>query len=214
MTERSITIARHPFIIVISGPSGVGKSTIVERLLERCDDISRSVSMTTREPRAGERDGEDYFFVTEREFAQRRDAGELLEWATVHGNLYGTPGRYVDERIGSGHRVLLEIDVQGGMKVKEKRPDAVLVFLLPPGLEELERRLLGRGTDDEAVVRRRLKNARWELGFYDAYDYLVVNEAIAPCVDDVLCIVRSESLRRGSCRVTIAGTGPGPSETT
>jgi guanylate kinase len=214
MTDGSITIARRPFIIVVSGPSGVGKSTIVERLLERCDDISPSVSMTTREPRPGEREGVDYFFVTQSEFARRRDAGELLEWATVHGNLYGTPGRHVDERIGYGQRVLLEIDVQGGMTVKEKRPDAVLVFLLPPSLEELERRLRGRGTDDEAVVRRRLKNARWELGFYDTYDYLVVNDEIGPCVDDALCIIRSESLRHGRSRVTIAGSVPGSPETT
>ncbi len=203
MTERSIAIARQSFIIVISGPSGVGKSSIVERLLERCDDISLSVSMTTREPREGERDGESYFFVTESEFTRRRDAGELLEWAAVHGNLYGTPGRHVDEQIEANCRVLLEIDVQGGMTVKEKRPDAVLVFLLPPSLEELERRLRGRGTDDEAVVRRRLKNARWELGFYNTYDYLVVNEEIAPCVDDVLCIIRSESLRRDNSSLTI-----------
>jgi guanylate kinase len=214
MGDGSIAITRRPFIIVVSGPSGVGKSTIVERVLERCDDISLSVSMTTRGPREGERNGVNYFFVTESEFARRRDAGELLEWATVHGNLYGTPSRYVDEQIDAGRRVLLEIDVQGGMSVKKRRSGAVLVFLLPPSLEELERRLRGRGTDDEAVVRRRLTGARWELGFYDAYDYLVVNNEIEPCVHDVLGIIRSESLRRESCSVAIDAPDAGSSETT
>lgn len=203
MGKDSITVSRRPLIIVVSGPSGVGKSTIVEQVLERRDDISLSISITTREPRAGERDGADYFFVTEGEFARRRDTGELLEWATVHGNLYGTPSTYVDEQLGAGRTVLLEIDVQGGMSVKKKRSGAVLVFLLPPGLEELEARLRGRGTDDEAVVRRRLKNARWELGFYDAYDYIVVNEEISSCVDDVLDIIRSESLRRDNSTLAI-----------
>lgn len=203
MAERSITIVRHPFIIVVSGPSGVGKSTIVKRVLEHRSDIRPSVSMTTRDPRGDERDGVDYYFLSEDDFIRKRDEGKLLEWAPVHGHLYGTPAGYVDEQLGKGRNVLLEIDVQGGLTVKEKRPGAVLVFLLPPSLEELERRLRGRGTDDEEAVRRRLENARGELAYYDRYDYLVLNEDVPPCAEDVLNIIRAVSLEREKCIVTI-----------
>jgi guanylate kinase len=209
VAERSITIARHPFIIVISGPSGVGKSTIVKRVLDHHGETRPSVSMTTRAPRGDERDGVDYYFVSENDFIRKRDAGELLECAAVHGHLYGTPAGYVDEQLGNGRNVLLEIDVQGGLIVKKKRPGAALVFLLPPSLEELERRLRGRGTDDEEVVRRRLENARRELAYYDRYDYLVVNEDVPPCAEDVLNIIRAVSLEREKCIVTIADSTSG-----
>jgi guanylate kinase len=189
-------VTRLPFILVISGPSGVGKSTVAQRVLEVAPDLRRSVSMTTRAPRKGEKDGRNYHFVSLEEFINRRDGGELLEWADVHGNLYGTPAAFVEERLERGERILLEIDVQGGKKVKEQRPDAVLVFLIPPSFEELERRLTGRKTDEEGAIRKRLHNAREEMKWYQRYDYIVVNDELDRCVADVLGVLRAESLRR------------------
>ncbi len=196
-------VVRKPFIVVVSGPSGVGKSTVVGGVLERVEGFSRSVSLATRSPRKGEVDGEDYHFVDSEEFGRRREAGELLEWAEVHGNLYGTPLDFVEGKLAGGSCVMLEIDVQGGMDVKGKRPDAVLIFLLPPDFGELERRLRGRGTDDDDVISRRLENARMEMSFYDKYDYVVVNDDIGRCVGDILGIIRSESLRLDRTSVDI-----------
>jgi len=192
----SINVLRTPFILVVSGPSGVGKSTVVDHVLERTPGLVHSISVTTRAPRGQERNGEDYFFVTPEEFARRRDEGELLEWAEVHGSLYGTPAAFVEKKLLEGSSVVLEIDVQGGMSVKEKNPDAVLVFLLPPSYSVLRERLAGRGTDDEEVVRRRLENARKEITYYNRYDYIIVNDDLSRCVDDVLAVIRSESLAR------------------
>ena len=155
-----------------------------------------SVSLTTRPPRQGEREGGEYQFVTRERFLAARDAGELLEWAEVHGNLYGSPLAFVERTLSEGLHVLLEIDVQGGLTVKEKMPGAVLIFLLPPSPSELERRLRGRGTDDEEVIQRRLGNAEKELSYYKYYDYLVVNKDVGACAREVLVIVESESLKR------------------
>jgi guanylate kinase len=179
-------------LIVISGPSGVGKSTVSDEVLRRSKRLVRSVSLTTREPRAGDVDGKNYFFVSPAEFAARRDSGSLLEWAEVHGNLYGTEAEQVDRALAGGKSVLLEIDVQGGMKVKGARPEAVLVFLLPPSEEVLEERLRGRGTDGEEVIRRRLGNARREMEAAGDYDYRVINDDLGKCVDEVLEIIESE----------------------
>jgi guanylate kinase len=192
----SITVTRNPFIVVVSGPSGVGKSTVVDRVLERATNFIHSVSITTRPPRGGERDGVDYYFVTPDEFAKRRDAGELLEWAEVHGRLYGTPAAFVEKQLLRGVSVVLEIDVQGGMNIKDRNPDAVLIFLLPPSYSVLRERLALRGTDDEETVERRLENARKEITYFRRYDYLIVNDDLARCVDDVLAVIRAESLRR------------------
>lgn len=191
--------------MVVSGPSGVGKSTIVRGLLERSESLELSVSMTTRPARRGEREGEEYRFVSPELFRAACDGGELLEWAEVHGNLYGTPSAFVEQTLSRGRNVLLEIDVQGGMSVKKRVPDAVLIFLLPPSHAELERRLRGRATDSEDVIRQRLDNARKELEFYAHYDYLVVNEEIERCADEVFGIVTSESLRRSRTTVDTAG---------
>jgi guanylate kinase len=199
-----IGVTRKPFIVVISGPSGVGKSTVVDNLLERVEGMRRSISVTTRRPRGGERDGDAYYFVSVEEFERRRDDGELLEWAEVHGNLYGTPARFVDEEAGKGTGVILEIDVQGGVSVKDRRPEAVLVFLLPPSMGELERRLRGRGTDGEGIIARRLANARRELEFYARYDYAVVNDTVDTAVEDIVSIVRAESMRLSRTDIDIA----------
>ena len=200
-----IRIERKPFPVVVSGPSGVGKSTIVRRLLERSDDLELSVSLTTRPARKGEKEGEEYLFVSMDQFQAARDAGELLEWAEVHGNLYGTPAAFVERTLTGGRSVILEIDVQGGMSVKERVPEAVLIFLLPPSGAELERRLRGRATDGEDVIRRRLENAERELGFYEHYDYLVVNEDVERCADEVSGIVASERLRRRRTEIDLGG---------
>jgi guanylate kinase len=200
---RAIHIGRNPFLVVVSGPSGVGKSTIVRGLLGRSNDLELSVSMTTRPARKGEREGEEYRFVSLEQFEAARDRGELLEWAEVHGNLYGTPAAFVERTLSRGRNVLLEIDVQGGMSVKKSVAEAVLIFLLPPSRNELERRLRGRATDDEDTIRRRLENAEKELELYMHYDYLVVNEDVERCTDDVFGIVASESLRRSRTRVDL-----------
>jgi guanylate kinase len=193
----AILAARKPFLIVVSGPSGVGKSTVVEGLLERSSKLVLSVSLTTRPPRKGEREGEEYRFVSRDQFLAARDAGELLEWAEVHEYLYGTPIAFVERTLAGGDRnVLLEIDVQGGLTVKEKMPCAVLIFLLPPSFAELERRLRGRATDEDEVIRRRLRNANKELSYYHYYDYLVVNDDVHTCTEHVLGIVASEFLKR------------------
>ena len=188
-------ISRKPFLVVVSGPSGVGKSTVVDRVLMRAANFVSSVSVTTRPPRGEEKDGVDYFFVTREAFERRRDAGELLEWAEVHGNLYGTPERFVAGSLAGGVNVILEIDIQGGMSVKERFSDAVLIFLLPPGFEALKERLKGRATDEEAVIRRRLENANHELTFSNKYDYIVINDEAGRCADDCLSIIRAEALR-------------------
>jgi guanylate kinase len=179
--------------VVISGPSGVGKSTVARMVLERSPGMVRSVSLTTRRPRGGDVDGEDYIFVSPEEFAAKRDAGKLLEWAEVYGNLYGTEAEQVDGRLAEGKSVLLEIDVQGGRSVKEARPGAILIFLMSPSEEVLEDRLRGRKTDDEETVLRRLENAKRELEESSHYDHVVVNDDLERCVGEVMEVIRSDS---------------------
>jgi guanylate kinase len=167
-------------------------------VLEKSPGLVRSVSLTTRKPRGGDVDGEDYIFVSEGEFTARREAGALLEWAEVHGNLYGTESDQVDRQLARGKSVLLEIDVQGGRNVKKARPDAVLLFILPPSDGILETRLRGRGTDDEAVILKRLANARRELQSAEYYDYTVVNDDLEGCVSEVLGIIGAESKKKSA----------------
>jgi guanylate kinase len=189
-------IVRTPFLVVVSGPSGVGKSTVVDHVLKHVQHFVASVSVTTRPPRGAERHGSDYFFVTREEFERRREAGELLEWAEVHGHLYGTPAAFVARSLAEGLNVFLEIDIQGGMSVKDRYPDAVLIFLIPPDFEVLKARLKGRATDEEEVIHRRLENAKRELSLFNKYDYIVINDDVARCADDCLSIIRSEALRK------------------
>ncbi len=162
-------------LLVISGPSGVGKGTIINSLLED-ENIAYSVSATTRAPRPGEVDGVNYHYITKAEFKTLIDNGDVLEYAEYTGNYYGTPRKFVEQKLNEGKSVVLEIETCGAMQIKKKMPEAVLIFICPPSLEELESRLRGRGTETEEVILRRLETARNEIKLIPEYDYAVVNE--------------------------------------
>lgn len=189
MSERPA--ARRGLLVVVAGPSGVGKGTVHARVRAALPDALLSVSVTTRTPRPGERDGIDYRFVDDATFEEMAAGGELLEWATYAGNRYGTPRAPVLEAVAAGEVVVLDIEVQGATQVKARVPDALLVFLRPPNLEELERRLRGRGTEDDAAVARRLTTAREELAAADLFDVQVVNDDLDACVDEVLVAIEA-----------------------
>ncbi|MBM3460777.1 MAG: guanylate kinase [Armatimonadetes bacterium] len=163
-------------IFVVSGPSGAGKSTVLARVLSALHDVKFSASATTRQPRQGEQEGVDYYFVTTEKFKEMIAQDAFLEWAQVYSHYYGTPAGYVDDALAAGKDVLLDIDVQGARKVRQKRNDVVYLFLAPPSLQELERRLLGRHTETEERIKVRLEAARKEMSAIPEYDYLVVNE--------------------------------------
>jgi guanylate kinase len=186
---------RPAFPLVLSGPSGAGKTSVALWLLETDAGIVSSVSCTTRERRGTEVEGIDYFFIGESEFLARRDRGEFVEWALVHGNLYGTPKAFLDRQVSAGRTVLLDIDVQGAMQIRASRPDAVLVFLLPPSLRVLEERLHGRSTDTDDVIARRLAAARREMRTASAYDYVLVNHDLERTQSAVQAIVEAERCR-------------------
>ena len=183
------------FLLVLSGPSGAGKGTLVDRLVAARSECTFSISATTRPRRANEEDGVQYEFVTREEFERRRSAGLFLEWAEVHGQLYATPSRFVDEGVRAGRIVVLDVDVQGGASVRRARPDAVSVFIYPPSIEALRKRLLQRSTDLPEVVERRLQNAPGELKQYREYDYLVVNDDLEQAVARLTAIVDAERAR-------------------
>lgn len=175
---------------MIAGPSGVGKGTIVRRLLQRVPRLRASVSATTRPPRPAERNGVDYRFVTDEEFDRLVGDGELLEWAEVFGHRYGTPAGPVREALAAGEDVVLEIDVQGAFQVRERDPSAVLVLIEPPSTAELEHRLRSRGTEDEARLAERLATAERELAQRGAFDHVVVNDDLERAVDQVVAIIQ------------------------
>lgn len=182
-------------LIIITAPSGAGKTTLVRGLLERDSQIQLSVSYTTREPRPGESDGCDYHFVDIAKFRELRDRGEFLEWAEVHGNYYATSKVWLKGQIAAGRDILLEIDWQGAQQVRKAFPEAVGVFVLPPSLEELEARLRGRGTDSDDVIARRLLGARGEMRHVGEFDYVILNNELQCAVDDLVAVVRASRLR-------------------
>ena len=181
--------------MIVSGPSGAGKSTIISRVSQARDDIRFSVSATTRAPREGERDGVDYFFKTREEFWEMVKAGAFLEHAEYVGNSYGTPAAPVDGNLAAGFNVILDIEVQGAAQVMEKRPDAVSVFLCPPSLEELERRLRGRGTDSEEKIRERLTTAHREYSQAGKYTYIIINDDADTAARELDAIITAERCR-------------------
>lgn len=184
---------KQGLLIVISGPSGVGKGTVRKALFERPDhNLDFSVSMTTRKPRAGEVDGVDYYFVTKDEFQHQIEKGNLLEHAEFVGNYYGTPMDKVQEKLKTGHEVVLEIEVQGAMQVKQKMPDAVFIFIAPPSYKALETRLTTRGTEQPEVIKERLAKAHREITMANYYDYIVINDDVDNAADRIMAIIRAE----------------------
>lgn len=182
-------------VFILSAPSGAGKTTLIKRLMTVFPDLKLSVSYTTRKPRSGEIQGQDYFFVAQKKFELMRTKGEFVEWANVHGNLYGTPQRPLEKSTRSGRDILLDIDVQGNKKVKARYPNSVSIFLLPPSWKELERRLALRGTDRQETIRQRLQTARRELREINSYDYFIVNREIQHALESLKSIVIAERLR-------------------
>lgn len=186
---------RQGLLIVVSAPSGTGKTTVCNKLLEQMPEMKRSVSLTTRPPRREEREGEHYYFVSKQRFEQERDRGRLAEWARVHGHLYGTPRDLLEKRIRAGKDTVLVIDVKGARSVRKAFPQAVLVFLLPPSWAELEKRLKSRGSarDDDIAVR--LRNALTEFSCFRAYDYLIINDDVTRAAAALSAIIKAERNR-------------------
>ncbi len=182
-------------LIIVSGFSGAGKGTLMKRITQKYDNYALSVSATTREPRKGEVEGKDYFFKTVDEFEKMIAKDELIEYAMYVDHFYGTPKAYVEEQLQTGRDVILEIELQGALKVKEKYPDALLLFVVPPTVAELKNRLLKRGTETLEVIRNRLDRAKEEAAYLEQYDYLVVNDDLEACVDQIHGIIQAEHAR-------------------
>jgi guanylate kinase len=182
---------KQGILFVVSAPSGAGKTTLVNKVIAQLPGVNLSVSCTTRAPRPGEQKGVDYSFISRAEFQAMEQAGKFIEWARVHGDLYGTPRANVD-RLGHGEDVILEIDTQGARKIREAFPESVLIFILPPSLEVLRERLQGRGGDSEEAIAARLDNARRELDQKAGYDYIVVNDKIEEATQALASIIIAE----------------------
>ena len=178
-------------LIIITGPSGVGKGTVVKELLDRNKDIWLSISATTRNPRIGEKDGENYYFISDEKFKDMIDKKDFLEWAQFAGNYYGTPLSNVNEKIEKGFIVLLEIEVEGAKQIKEKFPEALSIFLLPPSKAELEKRIRNRGTEKEEAIDRRLSRANYEIASSNEFDFVLTNHDVDETVKGVFKIIES-----------------------
>ncbi len=188
-------MSKQGILIVLSGPSGAGKGTICQELIRKNKSIHLSISVTTRPPRPGEVHGKNYFFISREEFQQLVDNDQLIEWAQVYGNFYGTPKKWVEEKLAAGEDVLLEIDIQGALQIKRKHPDCVLIFIIPPSINELQARLIGRGTDSNEVIKKRLNCVADELQEIPRYDYIVVNDSLEEATDQVKAIITAEKCK-------------------
>ncbi|MCR5686845.1 MAG: guanylate kinase [Lachnospiraceae bacterium] len=187
-------MSQNGILIVLSGFAGSGKGTIIKELMNKYDDFALSVSATTRSPRPGEEEGVHYFFRTEEEFRRMIDNGELLEYANYVGNFYGTPKAYVMEQLQAGKNVILEIETEGALSVKSRYPEAVLVFVMPPSVDEIENRLKKRGTETDEVIAKRMRKAATEIEAVDKYDFLMVNDVLSESVELFNSIVRSQHM--------------------
>ncbi|MFN3967096.1 MAG: guanylate kinase [Endomicrobiia bacterium] len=179
-------------IIVISGPSGAGKTTVCKEILKRIKNTVFSVSATTRKPRKGEIQGRDYFFVSKEKFKEMIRNKDLIEWAIVHNNYYGTPKKFLQKTINSGKDIILDIDVQGGRKIKKLYPKGVFIFLMPSSLKALEQRIRKRAQDDEKTIKIRMKNVKKEISYMSDYTYLVINDKLNDAVEDIISIIKAE----------------------
>ncbi len=185
------------FLFIISSPSGTGKTTICRKLLESVEGLTLSISVTTRNKRPNEQHGKDYFFASKEEFEKMIENGELLEHATIFGNNYGTPEKYVQEQLSSGNDVLFDIDWQGARQIRgTKHLDVVSVFLLPPSMDQLQTRLENRNSDSKEIIERRLKGAKDEISHFDEYDYVLINNNLDECFNNVVNILNIERLKR------------------
>lgn len=186
-------------LFIISAPSGSGKTTLCSRLVESFGDLDRSISMTTRTPRLGERDGMDYIFIEKEEFLKRKKRNEFLEWAKVFDEYYGTPKKYIIHMLKKGHDVLLSIDVQGAMKIKRLRMNAVYIFIMPPSLYMLKERLINRSTDSREEIEKRLKVSKKEMSHAKKYDYIVMNGNLEAALENLRSIIIAERCSAGRC---------------
>lgn len=191
-------------LIVVSGFSGAGKGTLMKKLLENYDNYALSVSATTRAPRQGETHGKEYFFKTVEEFEKMIAQDELIEYAKYVDNYYGTPESYVTDQLEAGRDVILEIEIQGALKVKEKYPDTLLLFVTPPSAEELKARLVGRGTESMEVIEARMRRAIEEAQYMDSYDYLIVNDDLNICMEEMHQVIQAEHKKVNHCQKMIA----------
>lgn len=188
-------MGRKGLLLVLSGPSGAGKGAVCKELQKDEPYLRLSVSATTRPPRYGEVDGVNYFFLDKEAFQKMITGGQFLEYAQVYNNYYGTPMRFVEETLGEGHDIILEIDIQGALQVKEKYPQAVLVFIASPSKFDLKKRLLSRGKDKQEVIEKRLQSVAGEMKMADRYDYIVINDVVTQAVDKIRSIITAEKSR-------------------
>lgn len=191
-----MTSREKGILVVLSGPSGVGKGTVCKALRECTPELIYSVSATTREPREGEVEGVNYFFKTREQFQQLIRDDQVLEWAEYVGNYYGTPRKFVEDTLNAGKDIILEIEVQGALKVKQKFPEGVFIFLLPPSMDELENRIVGRGTESEESIRSRMSVAMDEIRLMEHYDYAIVNDRVEHACARINAIIEAEHCRK------------------
>ena len=195
LARKTATATQTGILFVVSSPSGGGKGTLIQRVLGRLPNLSYSVSYTTRKPRNGEVHGREYFFVSREEFSQMVEKNDFLEWATVHSHLYGTSRSQVAHDVSLGRDIVLEVDVQGAASIRNLINDAVSVFILPPSLEVLRKRLIARGTDSDAELGVRLRNAPEELKAYKTFDYVIINDDVEQAAAKLMAIIEAERLR-------------------